>query len=122
VAEPGGTTTTPAASHTPTTTPTVVLSSTGGQGSAYVVSAKSFTVAIATSGRCWVQVTSSASSTPLVSGVQTAGKLLTFASHGTMTVQVGSSAVLVGITVDKKSVFLNAPKTVPYTYTFASAS
>jgi cytoskeleton protein RodZ len=122
VAEPGGTTTTPSASHTPTTTPTVVQSSTGGQGSAYLVSAKSFTVAIATTGRCWVQVTSSASSTPLVSGVQTAGKLLTFASDGTMTVQVGSSAVLVGVTVDKKNVFLNAPKAVPYTYTFAPAS
>ncbi len=122
VAEPGGTTSTPSATHTPSTTPTVVQSSTGGQGSAYLVSAKSFTVAIATTGRCWVQVTSSASSTPLVSGVQTAGKLLTFASDGTMTVQVGSSAVLVGVTVDKKNVFLNAPKAVPYTYTFAPAS
>ncbi len=60
-----------------------------------------FTVGVATSGRCWVQITSSTSPTPLVSASsrrQDPG----FPAKGTMTVQVGSSAVLVGVTMKGK--------------------
>ncbi len=35
-----------------------------------------------------------------------------------MTVQVGSSAVVVGISVKGKVVFYNAPHATPYTYVF----
>jgi hypothetical protein len=38
-----------------------------------------------------------------------------------MTVEVGSSAVLVGVTVKGKPAFTNAPKVVPFTYTFTPA-
>ena len=76
---------------------------------------------IATSGPCWVQVISADSQTPLVSGVQPAGKLLSFPAKGTMTVQVGASAVVVGITVNGKPAFVDRPHATPYTYTFTPA-
>jgi hypothetical protein len=100
----------------------VVPTTSSGQSSAYTVSTSHFTVVLATSGRCWIQVTSSQSATPLASGVQDGGKTLVFPAKGTMTVQVGSSSVVVGITVHKKNVFYNAPQTVPYMYTFTPAS
>jgi hypothetical protein len=85
------------------------------------VATSNFQVVVATSGPCWVQVTSSSSAVPLVSGVQPGGKVLTYPAHGTMTVEVGSSAVIVGVTVRGKSAFTDVPKVIPFTYTFASA-
>lgn len=105
-------------------TPVAVVTPTGGDaGSAsYAVASAHFDVVVATSNSCWLQVTSSSVPEPLASGVQPGGKVLTFASQGTMTVQVGSSAVLVGVKVKGKNVFTDAPKTAPFTYVFASAS
>jgi hypothetical protein len=85
------------------------------------VDARHFTVSVATSGKCWVQVTSSNSPVPLVVGVQPPGKLLSFPAKGTMTVQVGASAVLVGVAVSGKAAYINSPHATPYTYTFAPA-
>lgn len=87
----------------------------------YAVADAHFTVAVATSGPCWVQITSSSSPVPLVSAVEPGGKILAFPSQGTMTVQVGSSRVLVGITVKGKSALLIAPTTTPFTYVFSPA-
>jgi len=87
----------------------------------YTVATAKFNVVVATSGPCWVQVTSSSSPVPLVSGVQPAAKVLTYPAVGTMTVQVGSSAVLVGVTIKGKSAFTDAPKAAPFTYTFTPA-
>ena len=84
----------------------------------YTVATAKFTVVVAMSGPCWVQVTSSSSPNPLLSGVQPAAKVLTFPAVGAMTVEVGSSAVLVGITIKGKNAFTDAPKVVPFTYTF----
>jgi hypothetical protein len=123
VVEPAGSQATPSgggAGHTSTPGPVVQTAFTG-QSSSYTVDTKDFTVVVATSGQCWVQVTSSASPTPLVVGVQPAGKTLSLPAKGTMTVQVGSSAVVVGITIKGKNVFFNAPHTTPYTYTFTPA-
>jgi hypothetical protein len=94
----------------------------GPNGEAYTVHASHFTVNVATSGPCWLQITSSTSGIPLVSGVQPAGKLFSEPATGTMTVEVGSTAVLVGVAVKSKTVFLATPGVVPYTYTFAPAS
>jgi hypothetical protein len=94
---------------------------TSSSGASYTVATSKFDVVVATSGPCWVQVTSSSSAVPLVSGVQQAGKVLTFPADGTMTVEIGSSAVIVGITIKGKSAFTDVPKTVPFTYTFAAA-
>ena len=93
----------------------------GSSGAAYTVATSKFNVVVATSGPCWVQVTSSSSAVPLVSGVQQGNKVLTFPANGTMTVEVGSSAVIVGLTIKGKSAFTDIPKVIPFTYTFAPA-
>jgi transcriptional regulator with XRE-family HTH domain len=90
----------------------------GGGTSSYSVNTKAFVVDVTTTGRCWVEVVSSQSSVPLVEGVQPAGQRLSYPAQGTMTVQVGSSAVVVGISVKGKVVFYNAPRAAPYTYVF----
>jgi hypothetical protein len=107
-------------SHRPTAV--VQLTSTTGQASSYTVNTRKFVVSLAISGPCWVQVTSSNSTSPLIVGVQPAGKTLDFPANGTMTVQVGSSAVVVVVTVKKKAVFLDRPRSTPFTYTFAPSS
>jgi len=84
----------------------------------YTVATSRFTVVVATSGPCWVQVTSSSSPVPLISGVQPAAKVLSYPAVGSMTVEVGSSAVLVGVTIKGKSAFTDAPRSAPFTYTF----
>ncbi len=99
----------------------VVPAGTSPSGASYTVASSKFTVVVATSDRCWVQVTSSSSPVPLISGVQDGGKVLSFPATGSMTVEVGSSAVLIGITIKGKSAFTNTPTVVPFTYTFASA-
>lgn len=114
----GPTNTTPATTHQIFP---VVPSGTSPSGATYTVATSKFDVVIATSGRCWVQVTSSSSPVPLVSSVQDAGKVLTFPASGTMTVEVGSSAAVVGITIKGRSAFTNTPQVIPFTYTFTSA-
>jgi cytoskeletal protein RodZ len=115
------TTTLAGSSSAPAASVVTETSSTAQSGS-FVVNASSFDTVIATSGPCWIQVTSSTTSTPLAVGVQPAGKNLAFPNKGTMTVQVGSSAVIVAITVDGKGVYLNKPTTTPFTYTFSAKS
>ncbi len=125
VVQPHGT---PAA--TPTTAPavhnrqstSVAPGPSDANASSFAVNTKHFTVNIATTGPCWVQVTSSSSTTPLVSSVQPANKLLSFPATGTMTVQVGASKVLVGVAIKGKSAFVTTPTATPYTYIFAPAS
>ncbi len=113
-------TTTPSAHHHQTNA--VELALAGPTGEAYSVNTSHFTVNVATSGTCWVQITSSQSLAPLVSGVQPGGKSFSEPAKGTMTVQLGSSSVLVGIVVKGKTVFLASPHVVPVTYTFVPPS
>jgi hypothetical protein len=123
VSGPGGGPASPAA-DTPTPAkkaPSVAVTSFTSQGANYAVDASKFTVAVATSGPCWVQVTSAASATPLLSGVQSAGKRATFVATGTIKVEVGSSAVAVFVFINGKGAFLNQPHVVPYTYAFTPA-
>jgi hypothetical protein len=107
---------------TPGTVAPVVSTGTSGQTSNYSVNTRAFVVDVTTTGPCWVQVTSSGSATPLISGVQPAGKRLSYPAQGTMTVQVGSSAVVVGVSIKDKVVFYNAPRSTPYTYVFTPTS
>ncbi len=102
-------------------TPTVEPAGSGPYSATYAVAASQFTIGVATSGKCWVQITSSTSPVPLVSAVEPPGKRLAFPAQGTMTVQVGSSAVVVGVSVKGKSAFLAAPTVTPFTYIFAPA-
>ena len=39
-----------------------------------------------------------------------------------MTVEVGASAVVVGVFINGRSAYLNAPQVTPFTYVFAPAS
>jgi hypothetical protein len=124
IAQPGGA---PAATPPPTSgthrtpLPPVQLTSTTGQVSTYSVRAQRFTVDIATSGQVWVQVTSADSPVPLISGVQAAGKALTFPAKTATTVEVGASAVVVAVRIGTKAVFSDQPKATPYTYVFNPA-
>ena len=88
----------------------------------YYVHAKQFTLGIATSGPCWMEITSPASISPLLTGVQPKGTVQAFKANGSITIVVGSSAVVLGITIDGKSVFYTNPKVTPFTYTFTSQS
>jgi Helix-turn-helix domain len=124
VSQPGSST--PAAGSSPSTgshhaSSAVVLTSSSPQGSSYTVANPHFVVNVATSGKCWVQVLSSQSVTPVLSGVQPAGKVLAFPAKGVMTVQVGASAVVVGVSINGKAAFLNSPHSTPYLYTFTPA-
>lgn len=127
VVPPGSTSGTAGGSHPGTVPPVghqafpVVPAGTSPSGASYMVASSKFSVVVATSGRCWVQVTSSSSPVPLISGVQDGGKVVAFPATGTMTVEVGSSAVIVGITLKGKSAFTNIPTVVPFTYVFTSA-
>ena len=105
-----------------TTKAQVVQTGATGTSASYSVASRQFSVVIATSDRCWVQVTSSSSSVPLVEGIQPAGKTLSIPATGTMTVELGASAVVVAISVDKRPVFYNSPHETPFTYTFVPAS
>lgn len=107
-----------------TTGSPVATTSTTGTTTNYSVNAKKFTVLVATTGPCWVQVTGSNSPVPLLVGVQPGGKRLPFdADKGTaLTVQVGSSAVVVSVSIKNKVVFFDAPKVTPFTYIFTPTS
>lgn len=131
VVEPGGAQAPTAATTTtgPERAAPVVATGTTGSSANYSVNTKDFTVNLTTSGPCWVQVTSSESADPLIVGVQPPGKQLSFPAQGTMTVQVGSSAVVVGISMKQKVgpsskervVFYSAPHVTPFTYVFTPA-
>lgn len=100
----------------------VSMSLFGPQSAAYNVDAKNFAVKVTTTGTCWLQVTSSSSSTPLLSSVEQGGQTFTYPSTGTMTVEVGSSAVVVAIYINGNVEFFSRPQATPFTYTFVPAT
>jgi Helix-turn-helix domain/Domain of unknown function (DUF4115) len=105
-----------------TAPPAVVLGTTDHQTAAtYTVASQHFTLGIAPSGPCWVQVTSPSSIVPLLVGVLPAGQSRSFDATGSITIQIGSSAVVLAIVIKGKPVFLNTPPATPFTYTFTSA-
>jgi len=119
VVDHGGSGTTPAApGTTPKPVDVVTPTSSTPTSANYSVATKDFGVVITTTGKCWLIVTSSDSQVPLIEGVQPPGKKLSFPAQGTMTVQVGASAVVVAISVGGKLVFYNAPRAAPFTYVF----
>jgi hypothetical protein len=113
--------TTPPKHHTAAPTPVVVAGPTDNSTQAtYFVSAQQFTLGIATSGPCWVQITSPASITPILEGVQPKGTIQQFKADRSITISVGSSAVVLGIYVNGKNELFLSPKVTPFTYTFTS--
>ena len=97
----------------------VTLASTGTNGATYHVKASAFTVVLATSAPCWVQVSTPATASPSSQGVHERGQVTRYAAkQGSLAVEVGSSAVLIGVEVNGKNVFVAHPASAPYTYTF----
>ena len=92
----------------------------GSTQAVYTVSNQHFTLRLAASAPCWVQVTSPASIVPVLAGVLQAGDVKSFDADKSITVQVGSAAVVVAIFINGKNVFFTAPKATPFTYTFTS--
>ena len=101
--------------------PLVHLASTTPAGATYTVGARNFAVTVAPSGGCWVQVSDPSSLTPVFQAVLAAGQRKTFQATSSLTVQVGSAAVAVGVSVGTKLGLQVAPKQAPFTYTFQSA-
>ncbi|HWE70124.1 MAG TPA: RodZ domain-containing protein [Acidimicrobiales bacterium] len=100
--------------------PVTLTTTDGATFGQYTVNNQHFTLKVAASDQCWVQVIGPASVNPLLQGVLLAGQEQSFAADNSITVDVGSSAVVVGIYINNKAVFLNTPAATPYTYTFTS--
>ncbi len=86
----------------------------------YYVDTQHFTLGIATSAPCWVQITSPSSIAPLLQGTQPGGTVQSFKADKQITLDVGSSAVVIGIYINGKNVFLTKPTQTPFTYTFTT--
>jgi hypothetical protein len=93
----------------------------GSTQAVYTVSNQHFTLRLAASAPCWVQVTTPASIVPVLVGVLQAGEVKSIDADKSITVQVGSAAVVVGIFINGKNVFFTAPHATPFTYTFTSS-
>jgi hypothetical protein len=88
----------------------------------YTVASRHFTLKLAASDVCWVQVIDSSSATPVLRGDLQGGQERSFPANKSITVEVGSAAVVVGVLINGKAAFLNTPANVPYTYTFTSTT
>jgi hypothetical protein len=127
VTGPGGAPLPPAPTHTATATPAppkadpVVLTTTDGSTfGQYTVASQRFTLKLAATDVCWVQVLDASSATPQLQGDLQGGQEQSFNADKSITVEVGSAAVIVGILINGKPAFLNTPASTPYTYTFTS--
>ncbi len=90
----------------------------GAASAAFLVRTADFTVTVATTGRCWIEVTSSGSSVPLLEGVQRSQQGVPLQSHRHHDRDRRRFAVLVGVNVDGKNAYLNKPSVTPFTYMF----
>ncbi|MHB1713207.1 MAG: helix-turn-helix domain-containing protein [Acidimicrobiales bacterium] len=86
----------------------------------YIVSVQHFTLRVAASAPCYVEVTSPASINPLLVGELQAGQARSFNADKSITLQVDSSYALIGIFVNGKNVFTTTPRIAPFFYTFTS--
>lgn len=93
----------------------------GSTQATYIVSAQHFTLRVAASAPCYVEVTSPASINPLLVGELQAGQVQSFNAYKSITLQVDSSYALIGIFVNGKNVFATTPHIAPFFYTFTSA-
>lgn len=99
----------------------VQLSSSTDVAETYTVNTSQFTVAIATSALCWVEVNNPSSSSTGTQGFLERGQVERYAANGSLTLKVGSSAALIGVTIHGKNVFTTDPKAAPFTYTFVGS-
>ncbi|HWD52772.1 MAG TPA: helix-turn-helix domain-containing protein [Acidimicrobiales bacterium] len=102
--------------------PVVETTTDGSTFGQYTVASQHFTLKLAASDICWVQVIDSSSTTPVLQGDLQGGQDQAFPADKSISVQVGSAAVVVGIFINGKAVYLNTPANTPYTYTFTSTT
>ncbi len=128
VTTPGGTPLPPAAhpavaapAHHPAD-PVVETTTDGSTFGQFTVASQHFTLKLAASDVCWIQVIGSSSPTPQMQGDLQPGQEQSFNADKSITVEVGSSAVIVGILINGKPAFLNTPANTPFTYTFTSTA
>jgi hypothetical protein len=114
----------PAAAAAPAPKPDPVVETTtdGSTFGQYTVASQHFTLKLAASDVCWVQVIDSSSATPQLQGDLQGGQEQSFNAGKSISVQVGSAAVVVGIFINGKAAFLNTPANTPFTYTFTSTA
>lgn len=108
-----------AAAH-PGADPVVETTTDGATFGQFTVASQHFTVKLAASDICWVQVIDESSATPLLQGDLQGGQEQSFDATKSITVEVGSAAVVVGVLINGKAAFLNTPANTPFTYTFTS--
>lgn len=96
--------------------------STSSTSAQIVVGSSSFTVTVSAVGyRAWVQVTAPTHHGPLYAGVLQPGQSQSFPVHQTLTVDVGSVAGHIAVTVGSKKVGSYVPPAAPYHLTFKPA-
>jgi hypothetical protein len=128
VTAPGGAPLAPAPTHAAAPAkpakadPVVETTTDGATFGQFTVASQHFTLKLAASDICWVQVLDASSATPVLQGDLQGGQEQSFDANKSITVEVGSSAVVVGILIDGKPAFLNTPDATPFTYTFTSTA
>jgi len=88
------------------------------------VRARSYQVVVLAQDSCWVDATVPNNSTPVYEDVMQAGQTQVLTpSGGQISIQLGASAVVVGVQIGGKTVtgWLFAPSSAPFTLNFASA-
>ena len=125
------TTTTAATSrHTHTSTPTTVakqavfkIASTTPTSATFDVSATSFAVQVVAVGNAsWVQANAPSQTTPLYSGILQSGQSKSFVVQHSLTMQIGSAAAHVFVSVGKQNVGFYVPSVAPFTMNFQAVS
>jgi hypothetical protein len=106
-------------------TAVVTQTSADASSASIAVRAASYSVLVAASQRCWVQVDTPQSYSPAYDQVLQAGQSQTFpASNGQMTVHLGSTYALVDVQVNGKTApgWLFKPPAAPFVLNFTSTS
>jgi Domain of unknown function (DUF4115) len=110
--------------HTSTTVATVSVGTSSADAATINVRAQSFTVTVsAVGGPAWTQVTDSQHQGPVFSQVINAGQTQVFSATKTLTVEVGSSAAQLTVSVNgKPAAAAYVPQAAPFTITYQSVS
>lgn len=88
----------------------------------YLVHAPLFTVTVtAVGGPSWIEVTDAAHSTPLYASDVVPGQAVHFTERNSLTIQFGSSAARIAISVDQRPISSYVPQVAPYTLIYESA-
>ncbi len=103
----------------------VSMKDTGAGSASVTVRASSYTVVVAAWARCWTEVHTPQSFSPVFAAILQGGQVKEFKpANGQLTLSVGASPVTVQVRVNGKTVpkWLFKPSSVPYTLNFNSTT